>query len=69
MGAASTGPDFDYEAHAERLFQRVTSEAGAQLPSTGRHKGEERHVVRALAEQEGIDIPAHLYEEIMQLVQ
>jgi len=64
VGAASAGADFNYADHAEKLFQRIVAEPGAQLPSTGRHKGEERHVIRAQSEQEGIEIPTHLYDTI-----
>ena len=54
-------------AHCERLYERVLSTEGTQLPSTGRHCGQDRLVVRAQSEADGVTIPTALVEECEQL--
>ena len=52
------------EEHAEKLFRHLAGVPGTQLPSTGRHAGEDRMAVRARAEAEGVDVPVELFERV-----
>jgi len=51
------------EAHAERLFARICSLDGTQLPSSGRHCGTRRREVRARADAEGVEVGSALWDE------
>lgn len=54
---AERSPD-DQTAHAERLFQRILDDGEARLP------GQRRYEARARSEEEGVEVPRALVEEV-----
>jgi LDH2 family malate/lactate/ureidoglycolate dehydrogenase len=57
----------EFYEHSEKLFRTIEELDGAQLPSTGRHAGADRWNVRAESEKNGVEIPSHLWDDIVAL--
>jgi LDH2 family malate/lactate/ureidoglycolate dehydrogenase len=57
----------EFYEHSEKLFRTIEELDGAQLPSTGRHAGADRWNIRAESEKNGVEIPSHLWDDIVAL--